>query len=51
MERTEMKNERKRDHEKAHIPHAPALLENAVYIEWQFRALVTGNRTGNQFHL
>ena len=28
--------------EQAHIPHAPTLLENAVYIEWQFQALVTG---------
>ena len=26
------------------IPHAPTLLENAVYKEWQFQALVTGNR-------
>ena len=30
---------------KPHIPHAPTLLENAVYNEWQFQALVTGNRT------
>ena len=36
-------NERKS--EQAHIPHAPTLLENAVYNEWQFQALVTGNRT------
>ena len=35
-------NERKS--EQAHIPHAPTLLENAVYNEWQFHALVTGNR-------
>ena len=35
------KNERKS--EQAHIPHAPTLLENAVYNEWQFQALVTGN--------
>ena len=34
-------NERKS--EQAHIPHAPTLLENAVYNEWQFQ--VTGNRT------
>ena len=40
-------NERKS--EQAHIPHAPTLLENAN--EWQFQALVTGNRTENQFHL
>ena len=31
--------------EQAHIPHAPTLLENAVYNEKQFQALVTGNRT------
>ena len=42
-------NERKS--EQAHITHAPTLLENAVYNEWQFQALVTGNRTENQFHL
>ena len=36
-------NERKS--EQAHIPHAPTFLENAVYNEWQFQALVTGNRT------
>ena len=36
-------NERKS--EQAHIPHAPTLLENAVYNEWQFQALWTGNRT------
>ena len=36
-------NERKS--EQAHIPHAPTLLENAVYNEWQFHALGTGNRT------
>ena len=39
----EAHNERKS--EQAHIPHAPTLLENAVYNEWQFQALVTGNRT------
>ena len=33
-------NERKS--EQAHIPHAPTLLENAVYNDWQFQALVTG---------
>ena len=38
-----MGNERKS--EQAHIPHAPTLLENAVYNEWQFHALGTGNRT------
>ena len=37
--------------EQAHIPYAPTLLENSVYNEWQFQALVTGNRTENQFHL
>ena len=36
-------NERKS--EQAHIPHAPTLLENAAYNEWQFQALGTGNRT------
>ena len=35
-----------RKSEKAHIPHAPILLENSVYNKWQFQALVTGNRTG-----
>ena len=37
------KNERKS--EQAHIPHAPTLLENVVFNEWQFQALGTGNRT------
>ena len=37
--------ENERKSEQAHIPHAPTLLENAVYNEWQFQALVTGNRT------
>ena len=32
-------NERKS--EQAHIPHAPTLLENAIYNEWQFQALAT----------
>ena len=36
-------NERKS--EQAHIPHAPTLLENAVYNEWQFQALGKGNWT------
>ena len=36
--------------EQAHIPHAPTLLENAVYNKWQFQALMRGNRTENQFH-
>ena len=36
-------NERKS--KQAHIPHAPTFLENAVYNERQFQALVTGNRT------
>ena len=35
-------NERKS--EQAHIPHAPTLLENAVYNEWQFQALVTDKK-------
>ena len=34
-----------RKSEQAHIPHAPTLLENAVYNEWQFQELVTGNLT------
>ena len=42
-------NERKS--EQAHIPQAPTLLENDVYNEWQFQALVMGNRTEKQFHL
>ena len=37
------KNERKS--EQVRIPHAPTLLENAVYNEWEFQALVMGNRT------
>ena len=37
------KNERKR--EQSHTTHAPTLLENDGYNEWQFQALVTGNRT------
>ena len=37
------KNERKS--EQAHIPHAPTLLENAVYNKRQFQTLGTGNRT------
>ena len=40
-----------RKSEQAHIHHAPTLLENVVYNEWQFQALVTGNRTENHFHL
>ena len=32
-------NERKS--EQAHIPHAPTLLENAVYNEWQFIASIS----------
>ena len=46
---SQRKNERKS--EQAHIPHAPTLPENAVYNEWQFQALVTGNLSENQFHL
>ena len=42
-------NERKS--EQAHITHAPTLLAYAVYNEWQFQALVTGNWTENEFHL
>ena len=38
-------NERKSEQAHIHVPHAPTLLENAVYNEWQFQALVTGNRT------
>ena len=38
-------NRNKRKSEQAHILHAPTLLENAVYNECQFQALVTGNRT------
>ena len=38
-------NSNERKSEQAHISHAPTLLENAVYNEWQFQALVTGNRT------
>ena len=40
-----------RNSEQAHISHAPTLPENAVYNEWQFQALVKGNRTENQFYL
>ena len=31
--------------EQAHILHAPTFPENAVYNEWQFQALGSGNRT------
>ena len=37
-------NNNERQSEQAHIPHAPTLLENDVYNEWQFQALE------NQFH-
>ena len=40
-----------RKSEQTRIPHAPTLVENAVYNIWQFQALVTGNWTENQFHL
>ena len=46
-----IKEHNERKSEQAHIPHAPALLENAVYNEWQFQALVTGNRTKNIYKL
>ena len=42
-------NERKS--EQAHIPHAPTLLENAVYDKWQFQALGTGNRKKRGYKL
>ena len=45
----EIYNERKS--EQAHIPHAPTLLENAVYNEWQFQALATGNQTKKGYKL
>ena len=32
------------------IPHAPTLLENAIYNEWQLH-VVTGNQIENLFHL
>ena len=34
-----------RKSEQAHIPHAPTLLENAVYNVWQFQALGMGYQT------
>ena len=37
--------------EQAHIPHAPTLLENAVYNEWQFQALATDNGTKKGYKL
>ena len=40
-----------RKSEQARIPHAPTLLENAVYNEWQFQALATGNRTKKGYKL
>ena len=48
-----MQNERKS--EKAHIPHAPTLLENAVYNEWQFQQdwptdWLTDGRTGQKHY-
>ena len=36
---------------KENIPRASILPENAAYNKWQFQALVTSNRTENQFHL
>ena len=42
---TNQHNRNERKSEQAHIPHAPTLLENAVYNEWQFQVLVTGNWT------
>ena len=39
-------NDNERKSEQAHI-----LPENALYNEWQFQALVTGNRTEKQFLL
>ena len=42
-------NERKS--EQAHIPQAPTVLENAVYNEWQFQALATGNQTKKGYKL
>ena len=41
-------NERKS--EQAHIPHTTTLLENAVYNEWQFQALVMGNPVLSELH-
>ena len=38
-------NQNERKSEQAHISHAPTSLENAVYNEWQFQALVMGNGT------
>ena len=40
-----VKDERKS--EQAHIPHAPTLLENAVYNEGQFQALGMSNQPKN----
>ena len=48
LEVDEIMNER--NSEQTHIPRAPTLPENAVYNEWQFQALMTGNQTENQFH-
>ena len=42
-------NERKS--KQAHIPHAPTSLENAVYNEWQFQVLVTGNQTVQKVYI
>ena len=36
---------------KERVSKLTTLLENAVYNEWQFQALVMGNATENQFHL
>ena len=40
-----------RKSEQAHIPHASTLLEKAVYNEWQFQALGTGNRKKRGYKL
>ena len=42
---TFFQKENERKSEQAHIPHAPTLLENAVYNERQVQALGTGNQT------
>ena len=48
LNRLLLRNERS---EQAHIHHAPTLRGNYVYNEWQFKTLLTGNPTENQFHL
>ena len=45
MKNHDYKKNNERKSEQAHISHTPTLLENAVYNDWQFQALVMRNPT------